>query len=110
MISDADLILEAKDILTRLNDSVSKNGVTTNDEFRFREYLRDILIVVKKENKVNNRLLINLDRFYQSVCTLKGLGTLKFSEQQNIIWREYDKFVYDNVKSQLKVYSYSPVF
>ena len=63
---------------------------------------------LKKAEKLNNSILIDLEKFYQRTSLLIGLGSLKLNDQALTALRNYDKFHYEHVKHVLTLYG--PVF
>ena len=63
---------------------------------------------LKKAEKLDNSILIDLEKFYQRTSLLIGLGSLKLNVQARTAWRNYDKFHYEHVKHVLTLYG--PVF
>ena len=70
--------------------------------------MKMLVTILKKAEKLDNAILIELESFYQSTSLLIGLGTLKLNEEARTAWRNYDKFHYDQVKHVLTLYG--PVF
>ena len=73
-------------------------------DFRFKENLDQMLKVLLKARQVDNRLLIELEKFYQTASLLIGLGGLALNEEAFQAWRAYDHWHYEVVKPQLQVY------
>ena len=71
---------------------------------RFRENLDQMLKGLRKARRVDNRLLIELEKFYQTASLLIGLGGLALNEEAFQAWRAYDHWHYEVVKPQLQVY------
>ncbi|MGC3942063.1 hypothetical protein M5J17_05380 [Streptococcus koreensis] len=62
-----------------------------------------------RARQVDNRLLIELEKFYQTASLLIGLSGLRLNEESFQAWRAYDHWHYEAVKSQLQVYGSSMV-
>ena len=75
-----------------------------SDALRFRENLDQMLKGLRKARRVDNRLLIELEKFYQTASLLIGLGGLALNEEAFQAWRAYDHWHYEVVKPQLQVY------
>ena len=58
----------------------------------------------KKAEKLDNSILIDLEKFYQPTSLMIGIGSLKLNDQARIAWRNYDKFHYAHVKHLLTLY------
>ena len=78
------------------------------DDLRLQQIIDQLLNQLKKADKLDNSILIDLEKFYQRTSLLIGLGTLKLNEEARTAWRNYDKFHYDQVKHVLTLYG--PVF
>lgn len=87
-------------LLSKLNKSYQNCKQGTADDIRLQE--------LKKTEKLNNSILIDLEKFYQPTSLLIGLGSLKLNDQARTAWRNYDKFHYEHVKHVLSLYG--PVF
>ena len=103
-MNDQELIAAAIQYLEELNDNFRKTKTESVDELRFQEYIDTTLKQVRQAKKVDNRLLIALEKFYQSSSMLIGLSTLKLDPVTYQSWRAYDKFHFANVKTQLHLY------
>ena len=99
-MEDKELITNATQLLSELNKSYQNCKQGTADDIRLQE--------LKKAEKLNNSILIDLEKFYQRTSLLIGLGSLKLNDQARIAWRNYDKFHYEHVKHVLTLYG--PVF
>ena len=53
---------------------------------------------LRKARRVDNRLLIELEKFYQTASLLIGLGGLALNEEAFQAWRAYDHWHYEVVK------------
>ena len=87
-MEERDVIQEARTTVTLLQTAFLKGFTPSPDAFRFRE----------------NRLLIELEKFYQTASLLIGLGGLALNEEAFQAWRAYDHWHYEVVKPQLQVY------
>ena len=107
-MEDKALLTEAYQLVSELNQTIQccKQGLP--DDLRLQENIDEILRALKKAEKVNNAILIELESFYQRTSLLIGLGSLKLNDQARTAWRNYDKFHYDQVKHVLTLYG--PVF
>ena len=107
-MEDKALINQAYQLLSELNKSYQSCKQGTADDFRLQELLNITLQELKKAEKLDNSILIDLEKFYQRTSLLIGLGSLKLNEQARTAWRNYDKFHYEHVKHVLTLYG--PVF
>ncbi|MBZ2086197.1 helicase BlpT [Streptococcus oralis] len=107
-MEDKVLINQAHQLLSGLNKSYQSCKQGTADDLRLQELLNTTLKELKKAEKLDNSILINLEKFYQRTSLLIGLGNLKLNEQTRTAWRNYDKFHYQHVKHVLNLYG--PVF
>lgn len=87
-------------LLSKLNKSYQNCKQDTADDIRLQK--------LKKAEKLDNSILIDLEKFYQRTSLLIGLGSLKLNVQARTAWRNYDKFHYEHVKHVLTLYG--PVF
>jgi len=107
-MEDKALITEAYQLLSELNKSYQSCKQGTADDLRLQELLNTTLKELKKAEKLDNSILIDLEKFYQRTSLLIGLGSLKLNDQARSAWRNYDKFHYEHVKHVLTLYG--PVF
>ena len=107
-IEDKALLTETYQLVSELNQTIQSCKQGLPDDLRLQQNIDEILRALKKAEKVDNAILIELEAFYQRTSLLIGLGTLKLNEQTRTAWRNYDKFHYDQVKHVLTLYG--PVF
>ena len=107
-MKDKKLITNATQLLSELNKNFQSCKQGTADDIRLQELLNITLQELKKAEKLDNSILIDLEKFYQRTSLLIGLGSLKLNDQARTSWRNYDKFHYDHVKHVLTLYE--PVF
>ena len=107
-MEDKELITNATQLLSELNKSFQSCKQGTADDIRLQELLNTTIKELKKAEKLNNSILIDLEKFYQRTSLLIGLGSLKLNDQARTAWRNYDKFHYDHIKHVLTLYG--PVF
>ena len=103
-MEDKALINQAYQLLSELNKSYQSCKQGTADDFRLQELLNTTLQELKKAEKLDNSILIDLEKFYQRTSLLIGLGSLKLNDQARTAWRNYDKFHYEHVKHVLTLY------
>ena len=107
-MEDKELITNATQLLSELNKSFQSCKQGRPDDIRLQELLNTTIKELKKVEKLDNSILIDLEKFYQRTSLLIGLGSLKLNDQARIDWRNYDKFHYEHVKHVLTLYG--PVF
>ena len=107
-MKDKKLITNATQLLSELNKNFQSCKQGTADDIRLQELLNITLQELKKAEKLDNSILIDLEKFYQRTSLLIGLGSLKLNGQARTSWRNYDKFHYEHVKHVLTLYG--PVF
>ena len=103
-MGERDVIQEARTTVSLLQTAFSKGCTPSPDAFRFKENLDQMLKVLLKARQVDNRLLIELEKFYQTASLLIGPGGLALNEETFQAWRAYDHWHYEVVKPQLQVY------
>ena len=107
-MEDKELITNATQLLSELNKGFQSCKQGTADDIRLQELLNTTLQELKKAEKLNNSILIDLEKFYKPTSLLIGLGSLKLNDQARTAWRNYDKFHYEHGKHLLTLYE--PVF
>ena len=107
-MEDKALLTEAYQLVSELNQTIQSCKQGLPDDLRLQQNIDEILRALKKAEKVDNAILIELESFYQRTSLLIGLGSLKLNDQARTAWRNYDKFHYDHVKHTLTLYG--PVF
>ena len=103
-MEDKELITNTTQLLSELNKSFQSCKLGTADGIRLQELLNTTLQELKKAEKLNNSILIDLEKCYQPTSLLIGLGSLKLNDQACTAWRNYDKFHYEHVKHLLTLY------
>ena len=107
-MEDKALLTEAYQLVSKLNQTIQRCKQGLPDDLRLQQIIDQLLNQLKKAEKLDNSILIDLEKFYQRTSLLIGLGTLKLNEEARTAWRNYDKFHYDQVKHVLTLYG--PVF
>ena len=103
-MGERDVIQEARATVSLLQTAFSRECKASPDAFRFEENLDQMLKVLLKAQRIDNSLLIELEKFYQTASLLIGLGGLALNEETFQSWRAYDHWHYEVVKPQLQVY------
>lgn len=103
-MGERDVIQEARTKIETLQTAFSRECKASHDAFRFKENLDQILIVLLKAQRIDNHLLIELEKFYQTASLLIGLSGLRLNEETFQAWRGYDHWHYEVVKPRLQVY------
>ena len=107
-MEDKALLTEAYQLVSDLNKAIQNCKQGLPDDLRLQQNIDEILRALKKAEKLDNSILIELETFFQRTSLLIGLGSLKLNDQARTAWRNYDKFHYDHVKHTLTLYG--PVF
>ena len=108
-MEERDVIQEARTMIKTLQINFSRDFTPSPDAVRFQESLNDILRCLKKAERVDNRFLMELEKFYQRASFLIGLSALRLNEATFQAWKVYDHFHFDRVKSRLQVYGPSMI-
>ena len=103
-MTDTDPIKTAQALITDLNQAYQACKQASADDARFQEQLNSILSFLAKAEKVDNRVLIELEKFYQTSSLLMGLSALDPDAPTRAAWRAYDRFHFDQVKTKLSLY------
>ena len=107
-MEDKALLAEAYQLVSELNQTIQNCKQGLPDDLRLQRNIDEILRELKKAEKLDNAILIELESFYQLTSLLIGLGSLKLNDQARTAWRNYDKFHFDHIKHTLTLYG--PVF
>ena len=107
-MEDKELIANATQLLSELNKNFQSCKQGRADDIRLQELLNTTVQEIKKAEKLNNSILIDLEKCYQSTSLLIGLGSLKLNDQARTAWLNYDKLHHEHVKHVLTLYG--PVF
>ena len=107
-MEDKALLAEAYQLVSEINQTIQNCKQGLPDDLRLQENIDEILRALKKAEKLDNSILIELESFYQRISLLIGLGSLKLTDQARTAWRNYDKFHFAHVKHTLTLYG--PVF
>ena len=103
-MGERDVIQEARTKIETLQTAFSRECKASPDALRFEGNLDQMLKVLLKAQRIDNHLLIELEKFYQTASLLIGLGGLALNEETFQSWRAYDHWHYEVVKPQLQVY------
>ena len=104
LMTDTDPIKRAQTLITDLNKTYQACKQASADDVRFQEQLDSILGFLAKAETVDNRVLIELEKFYQTSSLLMGLSALNPDAPTRAAWRAYDRFHFDQVKTKLSLY------
>ena len=107
-MEDKVLLAEAYQLVSKLNQTIQSCKQGLPDDLRLQQNINELLKQLKRADKLDNAILIDLEKFYQRTSLLIGLGSLKLNDQARTAWRNYDKFHYNHVKHTLTLYG--PVF
>ena len=100
-MTDTNPIKTAQALITELNKAYQVCKQATADDVRFQEQLDGILRFLSEAETVDNRFLIELEKFYQTSSLLLGLSALNPDAPTRAAWRAYDRFHFDQVKTRL---------
>ena len=103
-MEERDVIQEARTTISLLQTAFLKGCTPSPDALRFKENLDQMLKVLLKAQRIDNRLLMELEKFYQTASLLIGLSGLRLNKETFQVWRAYDHWHYEVVKPQLQVY------
>ena len=103
-MGERDVIQEARTKIETLQTAFYSECKASHDAFRFKENLDQMLKVLLKAQRIDNHLLIELEKFYQTASLLIGLSGLRLNKETFQVWRAYDHWHYEVVKPQLQVY------
>ena len=103
-MTDTNPIKRAQALITELNKTYQVCKQATADDVRLQEQLDNILRFLSKTETVDNRFLIELEKFYQTSSLLLGLSALNPDGPTRAAWRAYDRFHFDQVKTKLSLY------
>ena len=104
LMTDTEPIKRAQILITELNKAYQACKQATADDVRFQEQLNNILRFLSKAETMDNRFLIELEKFYQTSSLLMGLSALNPDAPTRAAWRAYDRFHFDQVKTKLSLY------
>ena len=104
LMTDTNPIKRAQTLITDLNKAYQACKQATADDIRFQKQLNSILGFLAKAETVDNRVLIELEKFYQTSSLLMGLSALNPDAPTRAAWRAYDRFHFDQVKTKLSLY------
>ena len=103
-MTDTDPIKRAQTLITDLNKAYQACKQSTSDDVCFQEQLDNILDFLSKTETVDNRVLIELEKFCQTSSILMELSALDPDAPTRAAWRAYDRFHFDQVKTKLSLY------
>ena len=86
-MTDTDPIKIAQTLITDLNKAYQVCKQATADDIRFQEQLDNILDFLAKAETVDNRFLIELEKFYQTSSLLLGLSALNPDAPTRAAWQ-----------------------
>ena len=109
-MTDTNPIKRAQTLITELNKAYQVCKQATADDVRVQEQLDNILRFLSKTETVDNRFLIELEKFYQTSSLLMGLSALNLDAPTRAAWRAYDRFHFDQVKTKLSLYGPTIIF
>ncbi|WP_105142732.1 helicase BlpT, partial [Streptococcus suis] len=81
----------------------------TADEQRFQHNLTETTRILTEAKTVTNTELIAIEKFYRSTSFLVGLGNLRLSETSRQAWQAFDRYYYQTIREELKLYGGSAI-
>ncbi|MDG3142051.1 hypothetical protein MKL29_04210 [Streptococcus suis] len=103
-MEDNVLLAQAQDIIETFRSSVESNLSDSRDKQKLLELTDDLLATISDKVKVTNKILIEMEKFYQSTSMIIGLSLSDSKSGIYESWRAYDKFHFNHVKPNLTVY------
>ncbi|MEY8463141.1 helicase BlpT [Streptococcus merionis] len=100
----SEIVIQAKKYISEFRINFMACYKARPDDERILRNIAEVESVLNRVNKDSNKSLVALERFYQSTSLIIGLGAVNLDEQSLAKWRTYDKFHYDYVKPNLKLY------
>lgn len=97
-------LAEAKKIIVEFRLSVESNLPDSRDKQRILQLTDTLLATLSDKVKVTNKILIEMEKFYQSTSMIIGLSLSDLKSGIYDSWKTYDKFHFAYVKPNLKVY------
>ncbi|MCR8967929.1 helicase BlpT [Streptococcus zalophi] len=99
-----DTLKQATTLINTLNQNFQNSKKGLGDEQRFQDNLDDMIRTIEKTKKINNVILLELEKFHQKASLLVGIGQLKLEIDAYQAWKAYDRFHFEYVKTNLKLY------
>ncbi|MBO4108098.1 helicase BlpT [Streptococcus suis] len=101
-----------QDVLALIQDldrafQIEKIG--TADEQRLQHNLTETTRILSEAKSVTNSELIAIEKFYRSTSFLVGLGDLRLGETSRQAWRAFDRYYYQTIREELKLYGGSAI-
>ncbi|MBO4112744.1 helicase BlpT [Streptococcus suis] len=101
-----------QDVLALIQDldrTFQADKVGTADEQRFQHNLTETTRLLSEARSVTNSELIAIEKFYRSTSFLVGLGDLRLSETSRQAWQAFDRYYYQTIREELKLYGGSAI-
>ncbi|MBJ8326051.1 helicase BlpT [Streptococcus pacificus] len=99
-----DTLKEASTLINDLNQKFQNSKKGLGDEQRFQNNIDDMMRTIEKTKKINNVILLELEKFHQRASLLVGIGQLKLETDAYQAWKAYDRFHFEDIKPNLKLY------
>ncbi|WP_074412644.1 helicase BlpT [Streptococcus suis] len=103
------IIQDVLALIQDLNRAFQADKVGTADEQRFQHNLTETTRILSEAESVTNTELIAIEKFYRSTNFLVGLGDLRLSETSRQAWRAFDRYYYETIREELKLYGGSAI-
>ncbi|MGT2771697.1 hypothetical protein [Streptococcus marimammalium] len=99
-----DTLKQATTLINTLNQNFQNSKKGLGDEQKFQSNIDGIMRTIEKNKKIDNVILLELEKFYQTASLLVGIGQLKLEADAYQAWKSYDRFHFEYVKPNLKLY------
>ncbi len=96
-------------LIQDLNRTFQADKRGTADEQRLQHNLTETIRILTESKSVTNTELIAIEKFYRSSSFLIGLGDLRLSETSKQAWKSFDRYYYQTIREELKLYGGSAI-
>lgn len=103
------IIQDVLALIQDLNRAFQADKVGTADEQRLQHNLIETTRILSEAESVTNSELIAIEKFYRSTSFLVGLGDLRLSKTSRQAWRAFDRYYYQTIREELKLYGGSAI-
>ncbi|HFH9837075.1 TPA: helicase BlpT [Streptococcus suis] len=103
------IIQDTLALIQDLNQAFQVDKVGTADEQRFQHNVTETIRILSEAKSVTNSELIAIEKFYRSTSFLVGLGDLRLSEKSRQAWKAFDRYYYQTIREELKLYGGSAI-
>lgn len=95
---------ESKKIITEFRSLVKSDLPNSKDKQRVLQLTNSVLSKLSNKTKLDNKVFIEMEKFYQNTSMIIGLSGLDLKGDVYDSWKVYDKFHFEYVKPNLKLY------